>query len=155
MTAYVEQELARLGLELPPPLQPNASYVPVTRHGNVLYVSGQLAFDNAGSLPVTGRLGASVDVDCGRECAQRCALHLLAQLNAAVGDLGLITKILKLHVYVASTPEFAEHHLVANGASDLLCDLLGSAGPHARSAFGVANLPFDSPVEVDAIVAVA
>jgi enamine deaminase RidA (YjgF/YER057c/UK114 family) len=80
---------------------------------------------------------------------------VLAQLKASVGDLGLISKILKVHVYVASTPEFVEHHLVANGASDLLCAVLGSAGPHARAAFGLASLPFDSPVEVDAIASLS
>jgi enamine deaminase RidA (YjgF/YER057c/UK114 family) len=146
--------LARLDLALPAPLTPNASFVPTTRDGSVLYVSGQLPFGPDGSLLHRGRLGEDIDQGKARECAARCALHLLAQVESAVGSLDDVRQVLKLHVYVASTPDFREQHLVANGASDLLVEVLGEAGAHARSAFGVASLPFGSPVEVDAVLAI-
>jgi enamine deaminase RidA (YjgF/YER057c/UK114 family) len=146
--------LADLGLTLPAPLSPTATYVPATEFGSLLHVAGQLAYDATGSLPVRGRLGAEVDVETGKACAERCALHLLAQLQAQLGSLERVERVLKVHVYVASTPDFFEQHVVANGASDLLASVLGPAAAHARSAFGVASLPFGSPVEVDAVIAV-
>ena len=144
--------LTEAGLTLPPAPRPNATYVPTTRSGDTVYVSGQLAFDEHGAVPVTGKLGVDHDVAAGRRCAEVCALNVLAQLHEALGDLRHIERLLKVHVYVAADPTFAEHHLVANGASDLLERVLGPAGVGARSAFGVSNLPFDSPVEIDAIV---
>jgi enamine deaminase RidA (YjgF/YER057c/UK114 family) len=147
--------LAELGYELPTALTPNATYVPTTQAGKTLYVSGQLAFDQNGQVSLTGRLGAELSLEAGQECARRCALSLLAHLRESLGDLGRVEQILKLHVYVAAAPSYSEHHKVANGASDLLGQVLGSAGIGARSAFGVSNLPFDSPVEIDAIVQVS
>lgn len=147
--------LMDLGLTLPEPLAPTATYVPATEFGGLLHIAGQLAYDVDGELPVRGRLGAEVDVEEGRACAERCAVHLLAQLQAQLGSIDRLERVLKVHVYVASTPDFSEQHIVANGASDLLASVLGEAAPHARSAFGVAGLPFASPVEVDAVIAVA
>ena len=126
--------------------------MPTISEGQTLYVSGQIAFDPRGNVSVTGKLGAELDIEAGQSCARTCALNLLAQLREALGDLGRIEQVLKLHVYVAATPDFDSHHLVANGASDLLQAVLGDAGVGARSAFGVSNLPLNSPVEVDAIV---
>jgi enamine deaminase RidA (YjgF/YER057c/UK114 family) len=149
-----QARLAELGIELPPAPQPNATYVPTTQAGDVLYVSGQIAFDEHGRVPAPGKLGADHDVASGQQQARLCALNLLAQLQHALGDLRRVDQVLKLQVYVAAVPEYAEHHLVANGASDLLADVLGPAGVGARSAFGVAGLPFNSPVEVDAMIRV-
>ena len=146
--------LADLGHELPPAPRPAATYVPATSAGQTLYVSGQIASGPNGGLPVTGKLGADLDVEAGQSCARTCALNLLAQIQAALGDLAHVEQVLKLHVYVAATPDFDAHHLVANGASDLLQAVLGEAGVGARSAFGVSNLPMNSPVEVDAVVLV-
>ncbi|MBS1882974.1 MAG: RidA family protein [Actinobacteria bacterium] len=147
--------LADLGLTLPAPVAPTATYVPATEFGGLLHVAGQLAYDEHGRLPLRGRLGAEIDLPAGQACAERCALHLLAQLQAQLGSIRRLERLLKVNVYVASTPDFSAQHLVANGASDLLGAVLGPAAPHARSAFGVAALPFESPVEVDAVVAVA
>ena len=147
--------LAELGHALPPAPVPNATYVATTRAGDTLYVSGQLPFDVHGTVVRTGRLGDELDLDAGQQSARLCALNLLAQIAKALGDLDRVTQILKLHVYVAATPDYAEHHKVANGASDLLAHDLGPAGVGARFAFGVASLPFASPVEVDAIVQIA
>jgi enamine deaminase RidA (YjgF/YER057c/UK114 family) len=146
--------LARLGLELPTPLTPPVSFVPYTLCERLLHVSGQLPFEADGALSAVGRVGAEIDLALAQRCAQRAALHLLAQIEQALGSLELVERILKVHVYVASAPSFTEQHLVANGASDLLLDVLGEAGHHARSAFGVVCLPFGSPVELDAVVAV-
>jgi enamine deaminase RidA (YjgF/YER057c/UK114 family) len=147
--------LERLGLTLPPAPQMAAPFVPVTQLGDLLHVSGQLPFDDDGTLPVQGRLAGEVDLATGERLAARCALQLLARLDGHLGSLDRVARILKLHVLVASAPEFTQQHLVANGASDLLVEVLGpTAGPHARSAFGVAALPFGSPVEIDAVVAV-
>lgn len=147
--------LEALGLALPAPLNPNATYVSTARSRDTLYVSGQLPFDDHGQIAVVGKLGVEHDVATGQAQAQRCALNLLAQLHRALGDLTRVTQLLKLQVYVAADPVFADHHLVANGASDLLAEVLGPAGVGARSAFGVAGLPFDSPVEIDAVVLTA
>ena len=144
--------LADLGYELPPAPKPAATYVPTISAGHTLYVSGQIAAGPNGDLPVTGKLGAELDIEAGQECARTCALNVLAQLNEALGDLARVEQVLKLHIYVAATPDFDSHHVVANGASDLIHAVLGDAGVGARSAFGVSNLPMNSPVEVDAIV---
>jgi enamine deaminase RidA (YjgF/YER057c/UK114 family) len=139
-------------MNLPRPLIPNASYVPTAQLGELLVVSGQLAFDDEGGMPVTGRLGAEHDVEAGQQAARRCARHFLAQVQAALGTLDAVERILKLTVFVAATPEFDRHHLVANGASDLLVEVLGERGRHTRSAFGVSGLPFGSPVEIEGFV---
>jgi enamine deaminase RidA (YjgF/YER057c/UK114 family) len=127
--------------------------VPVVRTGNLLVTAGQVAV--ADGAPVAhGKLGADVDLDTGRRCARQCALNVVAQLRAELGELGRVRRVVKLTVFVASVPSFTEQHLVANGASELMAEVFGEAGRHARSAVGVPALPTDSPVEVEAIVEV-
>lgn len=149
----IAAKLADLGLELPKAAAPVAAYVPVVEQGGLLYVSGQLPF-NDGKV-VTGRLGADVDVAGGYDAARRCALMLLAQIdNALDGDWSRIEKVVKLGVFVNSTPDFTDQAKVANGASELFELLFADAGRHARAAVGVAVLPLGAAVEADAIVAV-
>ncbi len=152
-TATVTDRLARLGLQLPPPPAPIAAFAPYVRHGDTIYTSGQIAVRD-GQLVATGRLGAEVDLAAGQEAARVCALNVLAQLQAAAGSLDAVTRLVKLTVYVACTGEFAQQPQVADGASQLLLDVLGAAGAHARSAIGVAALPLGTPVEVEAIAEV-
>ena len=146
-----EQRLAELGIELPDAPSPAAAYQPWIRTGDLVFTAGQVAVAG-GELVHHGRLGDALDLDQGRACARQCALNVLAQLRvAADGDLDRVGQIMKLTVFVASAPGFVEQHLVANAASDLMADVLGDAGRHARSAVGVAELPKGSPVEIEAI----
>ena len=147
----IAQRLAELGLELPAAAAPVASYQPVVIHGGMAYLSGQLPFID-GSL-VTGKLGADVSLERGIEAARACGLMILAQLSAA-GVLERVERVVKLGGFVASTPDFTDQPKVANGASDLMAQVFGEAGKHARSAVGVPVLPLDAAVEVDAILAV-
>ncbi len=147
----VQARLAELGLELPRPAAAAANYVPFVEHGGILYIAGQLPFAPDGSLP-RGRLGEGMHVDEGRAAAERCALGIVAQI-AAAGALDRVARVLKLGVFVASTPDFTDQPEVGNGASDLIVALFGEAGRHARSAVGVPVLPRGVPVEVDAIIA--
>jgi enamine deaminase RidA (YjgF/YER057c/UK114 family) len=149
----VEAKLAELGLTLPDAVAPIASYVPAVEAGGMLFVSGQISFAADGSL-LTGRLGADMDVAAGKRAAERCALMVVAQARAALGDLGRVERFVKLGVFVQSTPEFIDQPVVANGASDLIVALFGEAGRHARAAVGVASLPRGVAVEVDAVIAV-
>ena len=149
----VTAKLAELGLDLPKPAAPVAAYVPVVEHGGLLYVSGQLPFRDG--QVVTGRLGDDVDVAGGQDAAQRVALMLVAQIGQALdGDWSRIERVVKLGVFVNSTPDFTDQAKVANGASELFETLFGEAGRHARAAVGVAVLPLGAAVEADAIVAV-
>ena len=149
----VPAKLAELGLELPRPAAPVAAYVPVVEHGGLLYVSGQLPFRDG--QVVTGRLGEDVDVAGGQDAAQRVALMLVAQIGQALGgDWSRVERVVKLGVFVNSTPGFTDQAKVANGASELFETLFGEAGRHARAAVGVAVLPLGAAVEADAIVAV-
>lgn len=154
MTETAEQRLAALGIELPKAAAPAANYVPFMRTGNFLFTAGQLPL-KAGHLIATGLLGQDLDATKGQEAARQCAINILAQAKAALGDLEDIAKIVKITVFVASTPDFTTQHLVANGASDLLVAVLGDRGKHARSAVGVASLPLNAPVEIEAIIEVA
>lgn len=150
MTPAIAARLAELGLSLPAAPAPAANYVPFVRNGDLLHVSGQIAADANGLI--VGRLGADMDVGAGAAAARTCALALLAQVNAALdGDLGRLKRVVKLGAFVNSTPDFTDQPKVVNGASDLLADLLGDAGRHARSAVGVAALPFGVAVEIDGI----
>lgn len=149
-----EDRLSQLGITLPEPPAPAAAYVPTRRSGDLLFTAGQLATAD-GELIATGRLGDGVDVETGQRCARQAVINVLAQIRGATGQLRHVRRLVKLTVYVASAGDFAEHHLVANGASDLLGDVLGEAGNHARSAVGVAALPKGSPVEVEAVAEVA
>ena len=149
-----EQRLSDLGIDLPAAPAPVASYVSTARTGSLLYTAGQVAFDGD-RLVGAGKVGAGVDLDTAVVCARQCALNVLAQLRAALGSLDRVGRVVKLTVFVASDPSFTQQHLVANGASDLVADVFGESGRHARSAVGVPVLPLDSPVEVEAIVEVA
>lgn len=154
MAATVESKLAELGITLPAAAAPAANYVPFMRTGNLLFTAGQLPLRD-GKLIATGLLGRDLDTAAGKEAAKQCAVNILAQAKAALGDLGKIARIVKITVFVASMPDFTEQHLVANGASDLLATVLGDAGKHARSAVGTACLPLNAPVEIEAIIEVA
>ncbi|TCP50002.1 enamine deaminase RidA (YjgF/YER057c/UK114 family) [Tamaricihabitans halophyticus] len=142
--------LAELGLSLPEPPATPPSFAPYSRDGQLVYSSGQIAVQD-GQLIATGRLGAEIDVATGQEAARVCALSILAQLDAAAGSLDEVEQLLKVTVFVASTPDFTQQPQVANGASDLLTAVLGAAGEHARSAVGVAALPLGTPVEIEVI----
>lgn len=154
MSQTVEQKLADLGITLPTPVAPLANYVPVVRTGTLLFVSGQLSIDGAGTL-ITGKLGGGVEIETGRNAARQCAINILAQVKAAVGDLEKVVRVVKLVGFVNSTPDFVDQPKVMNGCSDLLVEVLGDKGRHARSAVGIAALPFDAAVEVEAVVEVA
>jgi len=153
MTDPISARLAELGLKLPEPAAPVASYVPAVEVGGMLYISGQLPFRADGSL-ITGKLGDDMNVAHGHEAAERCAVMLLAQMKKALGSLDRVERIVKLGAFVASDPHFTEQPKVANGASELMEKVFGEAGRHARSAVGVPVLPLGAAVEVDAIVAV-
>ncbi len=146
-------KLREYGYELTRPKPPVASYIPVTRTGNVLYISGQISSTEAGV--VTGLLGETMNVVQGGNAAELAAVNVLSQIVYS-GDIDLsrIKRVLKLTVFVASTSDFTEQHLVANGASNLIVGVLGDKGKHARAAFGVASLPLGAAVEVEAIIEV-
>jgi enamine deaminase RidA (YjgF/YER057c/UK114 family) len=143
------RRLADLGITLPTPMPPVATYVPVTIVGNLVTVSGQLpAID--GKVTVTGKLGLDVSLEEGQHAARLCLINVLAQLHAALpGGLDSITKVIRLGGFIAATPEFSQHAVVMNGASDLTVAAFGEAGRHARSTIGVASLPLDAAVEVE------
>lgn len=147
----ISARLAELGIALPKAAAPVASYVPVVEQGGVAYVSGQLPFVD-GTL-VTGRLGKDVSLEQGAAAARACGLMILAQLEAA-GLLDRVERVIKLGAFISSASDFTDQPKVANGASDLMSDVFGEAGKHARSAVGVPVLPLGAAVEVDAIVAV-
>jgi enamine deaminase RidA (YjgF/YER057c/UK114 family) len=148
------EKLRGYGYELVRPKPPVASYIPVTRTGNIMYISGQISSTEAG--PVVGLLGETMNVVQGGNAAELAAVNLLSQIVYSGGvELSQIKKVLKLTVFVASTPDFTEQHLVANGASNLIVGVLGDAGKHARAAIGMASLPLGAAVEVEAIIEVA
>ncbi len=147
----IESKLAELGITLPEPAAPVASYVPAVEAGGMLYISGQLPF--VGGKLVTGKLGKERSLEEGQEAARACALMLVAQMKKALGSLDRVERIVKLGVFVASTADFTDQPKVANGASDLMEALFGVAGKHARSAVSVPVLPLDACVEIDAVVA--
>ena len=153
MTTPIEK-LREYGYELPLPKPPVASYIPVTRTGNIIHVSGQISSTDEGG-PITGRLGETMNVVQGGNAAELAALNFLSQIVHSGGiELSAVKKVLKLTVFVASTPDFTEQHLVANGASNLIVGVLGDKGKHARSAIGVASLPLGAAIEVEGIVEV-
>ncbi|HVQ86628.1 MAG TPA: RidA family protein [Actinomycetes bacterium] len=148
-----EERIAELGLAIPPVAKPVAAYVPAVRSGSYVYTSGQLPMVE-GKLAATGKVGGDVDAEAAKELAQICALNALAAIRAEIGDLGSIKRVVKVVGFVASTPEFTGQPGVVNGVSELLGEVFGEAGVHARSAVGVASLPLDAPVEVELIVEV-
>lgn len=148
----IETRLKELGIELPEAAAPVASYMPLVVHNGVAHVSGQLPFVD-GAL-ITGRLGEDVSLEDGAAAARACGLMILAQLKA-VGLVELVERVVKLGAFVNSTPDFTDQPKVANGASDLMFEVFGDAGRHARAAVGVPALPLGAAVEVDAVIAIA
>ncbi len=146
----VEARLQELGITLPTPPAPVASYVPFVIVGNLVHVSGQVSVDASGGIK--GKLGDSIEVEEGQAAARLCGMNLLAQVKAACGgDLDRVKRVVKLNGFVNVTPEFSPIPQVMNGCSDFMVQVLGDAGKHARSAVGMANLPMDFAVEVDGL----
>ena len=152
MTTETDRRLEELGLTLPEAAAPVAAYVPAVLAAGLLHVSGQLPFRDG--QVVTGRLGEDVDVPAGQEAARLCGLMLLAQVKAALGSLDRVERMVKLGVFINSAADFSKQPEVANGASELMGDVFGDSGRHARAAVGVPTLPRGAAVEVDAVFAV-
>lgn len=148
-----EARLAELGMELPPAPSPVAAYVPWVRSGNLLFISGQIPIDE-GQLIASGTVPSQVPIEQARACAERCVLNGLAVVKSAVGSLSAVRRIVRLGCFVASEPGFTDQPLVANGASELLMEVFGEAGTHARAAVGSVALPLGAPVEIEMIVEV-
>ncbi len=146
-----EERLAALGLSVPEVATPVAVYIPAVRSGNHVFTSGQLPMRD-GELMMTGKVGGEVSQEDAVECARQCALNAIAAVKAEVGDLSAVKRVVKVVVFVASTPDFTAQPQVANGVSELLGEVFGDAGRHARSAVGVPVLPLDAPVEVEMLV---
>lgn len=153
MSAPLER-LRQLGIDLPEAATPLAAYVPAVRSAGLVFTAGQLPLRN-GELVATGKVGTDVGVDEAVDCARLCALNALAAVNAEAGSLDRVVRVVKAVVFVASGPGFTAQPEVANGASELLGEVFGDAGRHARSAVGVAVLPRDAPVEVELVVEVS
>ena len=151
MSGHAEQKLNDMGITLPTPPAPAANYVPFTIAGNILTISGQITMGTEG-LEYVGKLGDTMEVEEGAKAAQLCAVNILAQAKAALGDLDRIKQVVKIQGFVNSTPDFTDHALVVNGASNFLGEVLGEAGKHARAAVGMSSLPFGVAVEVDAVI---
>lgn len=153
----IEARLNALGIELPAAANPVANYVPYVLSGPWLVISGQIALGGDGKLDPAhvGKVGQSVSIEAGKAAARRCAINLMAQAKAALGDLDRINRCVRLGGFINVAPGFSSVALVMNGASDLIVDVFGDQGRHARSTIGVAELPFDSAVEVEAIFEVA
>ncbi|MGW1378025.1 RidA family protein [Streptomyces sp. NPDC002446] len=149
-----EDKIAALGLKLPQVVPPLATYQPAVRSGSYVFTSGQLPMVD-GALPATGKVGAEVSAEQAKELAATCALNALAAVKSVIGDLDKIQRVVKVVGFVASAPDFTGQPGVLNGASELLGEILGDKGVHARSAVGVAVLPLDAPVEVEIQVEVA
>jgi len=149
MSGSVEKKLAGLGINLPTPAAPIANYVPFVRSQNMLVVSGQLCFGTDGNLVAKGQLGNGVSLDDGQRAARACAINLLAQLKSALGDLDKVIRVVRLGGFINSAPGFTDGPKVMNGASDLMVEVFGEKGRHARSTVGVAALPANAAVEVE------
>lgn len=155
MTGEVEKKLADLGIRLPTPAAPVANYVGFVRTGNLLVISGQLPFDADGKLVAKGKLGGGVSIEDGQKAAHACAIHLLAQVKAALGDLDKVVRVVRLGGFISSQPDFLDGPKVMNGASDLMVTAFGEKGRHARSTIGVSVLPMDAAVEVEGLFEVS
>jgi enamine deaminase RidA (YjgF/YER057c/UK114 family) len=147
----VDERLAQLGITLPLVVPPVAAYIPALVSGNLVFTSGQLPMME-GVLPATGKVGSTVSAEEAKELARQCALNALAAVESVIGSLDRVTRIVKVVGFVASDPSFTGQPGVINGASDVLGEIFGDAGVHARSAVGVSVLPLDSPVELELIV---
>jgi enamine deaminase RidA (YjgF/YER057c/UK114 family) len=147
-----DQRLAELGITLPTPAKPVANYVGWAKTGNLVFTAGQLPFEN-GALTQTGILGAGVSKEAGKTAARQAAINVIAQIrDACGGELSRVRRIVKLTAFVACATNFIEHPFVVNGASDLMVDVFGEAGRHARTSVGVPSLPMNASVEVEAVV---
>jgi enamine deaminase RidA (YjgF/YER057c/UK114 family) len=155
MAGTVEQKLASQGITLPEAPTPVANYVPFVRAGNLLFVSGQICLGADGKLIAKGKLGAGVTIEQGNAAARGCAVNLLAQVKAALGDLDKVARVVRLGGFVNSAPDFLEGPKVLNGASDLMVAAFGDKGRHARTTVGVASLPADAAVEVEGVFEVS
>lgn len=154
MVGNIEKKLSELGIVLAPPAAPVANYVPFVRTGNLLMVSGQICLDD-GKLVAKGQLGAGISVEDGQKAARACAINLLAQVKAAVGDLDKVARVVRLGGFVNSAPGFLDGPKVMNGASDVMVAVFGEKGKHARTTVGVAALPLDAAIEVEALFEVS
>ncbi|MCZ0734950.1 RidA family protein [Phreatobacter sp. AB_2022a] len=149
----IANRLAELGINLPTPVAPIANYVPFVRTGNQLVVSGQISLAPEGLL--AGKLGGGVSIEDGQKAARQAAINVLAQIQAAVGNLDNVVRIVRLGGFINCTPDFVDAPKVMNGASDLMVEVFGEKGRHARSTIGVAALPVNAAVEVEALVEIA
>ena len=155
MPGTVEKKLVDLGITLGTPAAPVANYVGFVRTGNLLVVSGQLCFGSDGTLATVGKLGGAVSIEDGQKAARACAINLLSQIKVALGDLDKVQRVVRLGGFIHATPSFLETPKVMNGASDLMVAAFGDKGRHARTTIGVAALPLDAAVEVEASFEVA
>ena len=155
MAGSIEKKLLSLGVTLPTPASPVANYVPFVRSGSLLVVSGQICFGSDGKLVAKGQLGAGVSVEDGQKAARACAINLLAQLKAALGDLDKVTRVMRLGGFINSAPGFTDGPKVMNGASDLMVEVFGDKGRHARTTVGVSALPAEAAVEVEGLFEVS
>lgn len=155
MAGMAEKTLDKLGIVLPTPAAPIANYVACVRTGNLVVVSGQLCFGDDGKLVAKGQLGAGVSVEDGQKAARACAVNLLAQIKAVLGDLDKVVRVVRLGGFINSAPGFTDGPKVMNGASDLMVEVFGELGRHARSTVGVSALPADAAVEVEGLFEVA
>ena len=154
MAKSITDRLSELGIILPEAAAPVASYVAYLEVAGILYTSGQLPMES-GQVAVTGKLGADLDVEAGRRAAHLCAINILAQAQAALGDLERVRQVIRLTGFVNATPEFTDHPTVINAASELIANVLGDRGRHTRDAVGVSSLPLGAAVEIDAMIEVA
>jgi len=153
--AQVEKKLAELGIVLPAPVPPVANYVPFVRTGSLLFVSGQICVGADGKLVAKGKLGETVAVEDGQQAARACAINVLAQVKAAVGDLDKVVRVVRLGGFINSEPTFLDGPKVMNGASDLMVEVFGDKGRLARTTVGVAALPVDAAIEVEGLFEVS
>jgi len=155
MPGIVEKALADIGLTVPTPASPIANYVGYVQSGNILIVSGQLCLGPDGQLVARGKVGGSVTIEAGQQAARVCALNLLGQVKAAIGDLDRVQRVVRLGGFINATPDFLDTPKVMNGASDLMVAAFGDKGRHARTTIGVAVLPLDAAVEVEGMFEIA
>jgi enamine deaminase RidA (YjgF/YER057c/UK114 family) len=151
MSGTIDKKLEELGIVLPTPAAPVANYVGFVRSGNQLVVSGQICFDADGRLVAKGKLGAGVSIEDGQRAARACAVNVIAQVKAALGDLDKVVRVVRLGGFINSHPDFLDGPKVMNGASDLMVSVFGEKGRHARTTIGVAALPMDAAIEVEGL----
>jgi enamine deaminase RidA (YjgF/YER057c/UK114 family) len=151
MTGTIEKKLAEVGITLPTPAAPIANYLPFVRTGNTVVISGQLCFGSDGKLVAKGQLGAAVSIEDGQKAARACVVNLLSQLKGAIGDLDKVVRVIRLGGFINSAAGFADGPKVMNGASDLIVEVFGDKGRHARTTVGVSALPLDAAIEVEGL----